>query len=117
MLFGARAGRAHGVLEITLRESEAACPTLTRLMPFRAIALGHVIIAIGREELVGMRTHEHVHVRQYERWGIAFFPAYAASSLWQLLHGRSAYWDNHFEVEARQSSAAGTTHENGSQHP
>ena len=86
-------------------------------MPFRAIALGHVVIAVGRIELDAMRAHEQVHVRQCERWGIAFFPAYAASSLWQLLRGRNAYWDNHFEVEARRLSADDLTHQNDSPHP
>ena len=117
LVFGGRMVRAHGVLEVTLRESEASCPALTRLMPFRAIAFGHVIIAVGREELDGMKSHERVHVRQYERWGIAFFPAYAASSLWQLLRGRRAYWDNHFEVEARRLSVDPLTTEDGPQHP
>jgi hypothetical protein len=36
-----------------------------------------------------------------------FFAAYAGSSLWQLLRGRRAYWDNHFEVEARALEGAG----------
>jgi hypothetical protein len=51
------------------------------------------------------RRHERVHVQQYERWGPLFFFAYAASGIWQLLHGRSAYRDNHFEVQARALSA------------
>jgi hypothetical protein len=41
-----------------------------------------------------------VHVRQYERWGVLFFPLYAASSLWQLARGRDPYRDNRFEREA-----------------
>jgi hypothetical protein len=117
LLAGGRVVVARGTLEVTLRESEASWPALTRVLPFRAIALGHVVIAIGRAELNGLRRHEQVHVRQYERWGIAFFPAYAASSLWQLLHGRSAYWDNRFEVEARRLSGEETTHEDRSPHP
>ena len=35
------------------------------------------------------------------RWGLAFFLAYAVSGVWQLPSGRSPYWDNHFEVQAR----------------
>ena len=101
LLLGGSAKRTSGALEVTLRHSEAASPLLARLLPFRAIALGHVIIAVGRQELEQMRAHELVHVQQYERWGIAFFAAYAASSVWQPLHGRSAYWNNHFEVQAR----------------
>jgi hypothetical protein len=98
---GGHARRVAGTLEVTLRDCEADCPAVVRLLRFRAITLGHVILAVGRTDLEGLRTHELVHVRQYERWGIAFFAAYAASGLWQMLHGRSAYWHNHFEVQAR----------------
>lgn len=104
LLVGGSARRACGTLEVTLGESEAVCPALTRLLPFRAIALGHVIIAVGRQELEQLRAHERVHVQQYERWGVLFFIAYAASGVWQLVHGRSAYWNNHFEVQARRLS-------------
>jgi len=105
LLLGGRARRAAGTLEVTFCEDEASRPRLARWLPFRAIALGHVIIAVGSRQLETLRAHERVHVRQYERWGIAFFPAYAASSVWQWLRGRRAYWDNHFEVEARSRSA------------
>jgi hypothetical protein len=104
LLGGGSAKCRSGTLEITLAECEAARPRLARLLPFRAIALGHVVIAIGRQELDQLRAHERVHVRQYERWGVVFFVAYAASSLWQLLNGRNAYWNNHFEVQARAQS-------------
>jgi hypothetical protein len=43
-----------------------------------------------------------VHVRQYERWGPLFVPAYLVSSLVLWLRGRDPYWDNPFEVEARR---------------
>ena len=105
LLLGGKATPVRGTLEVTLRETEASAAGLARWLPFRAMALGHVIVALGRRELEGLRAHERVHVRQYERWGVAFFPAYACSSLWQLLKGRSAYWDNRFEVEARLLSA------------
>jgi hypothetical protein len=101
VLCGGAARRASGTLEVTLVGSMAAGRTLARLLPFRAIALGHVIIAAERREMERLRAHELVHVRQYERWGILFFPAYAASAVWQVLHGRDAYWNNHFEVQAR----------------
>jgi hypothetical protein len=48
-----------------------------------------------------LRTHEHEHVRQYERWGVLFFAAYPLSSLWQLLRGHRPYMDNWFEIQAR----------------
>jgi hypothetical protein len=86
-------------LEVALPEGEAS-----RRLPFRAITFGHVVIAATPAALEGSRAHERVHVEQYERWGILFFPAYAASSLWQLLRRRRAYWDNYFEVQARRRS-------------
>jgi hypothetical protein len=101
---GGTARRVCGTLEVALRQSEIACPSMARALPFRAITLGHVIIGIGSVELEQLRAHELVHVRQYERWGIAFFGAYAASGLWQLLNGRSAYWNNYFEIQARMMS-------------
>jgi hypothetical protein len=67
---------------------------------FSAITFGHVILAISESQLAGVRGHEHVHVRQYERWGPFFLPAYLLSSAWQLLCGRCMYRDNMFEVAA-----------------
>jgi hypothetical protein len=65
-----------------------------------AMTLGHVVL--GRDELALdlTRDHERVHVRQAERWGPFFLPAYLGASLIQLLRGRRAYFDNPFEREA-----------------
>lgn len=104
LLCGGRIGRSSGTLEVTFRASQAPGRTLARWLPFRAITLGHIIIAVTRQDLNRLRAHERVHVQQYERWGIFFFLAYAISSAWQLLMGRSAYWDNCFEVDARLRS-------------
>jgi hypothetical protein len=41
-----------------------------------------------------------VHVRQYERWGMLFFPLYLFSSLLQIVRGCDPYLDNSFEREA-----------------
>ena len=46
-------------------------------------------------------------MRQYERWGPLFGPAYLLSSLVQLARGRRPYWDNHFEREAYAKVASG----------
>ena len=46
-------------------------------------------------------------MRQYERWGPFFLPAYLLSSLLQLLRGRHPYRENHFE---RQAYAAVAEH-------
>lgn len=69
-------------------------------VPYGAITLGHVILGIDGCMLEQVRSHERVHVRQYERWGPLFFIAYPASSLWALLCGKRPYWDNAFERAA-----------------
>lgn len=65
-----------------------------------AMTLGHVIL--GRDErcLEQSRRHEHVHVRQYERWGPAMIPAYFAAGAWLWVRGFDPYLDNPFEREA-----------------
>ena len=77
---------------------------LLRAVPIRggarAMTIGHVVIGRDREALDDTRDHERVHVRQYERWGPLFLPAYFASSAWLLLGGRDPYRDNPFEREA-----------------
>ena len=71
---------------------------------FAAMTLGHVVLGRSAAALHALRSHERVHVQQYERWGPLFLPAYALSSLWQSLHGRCAYRDNFFERQARGRS-------------
>jgi hypothetical protein len=105
LLAGGNAKWSAGALEVTYRERQASCGRLARGLPFRGIVFGHVILAVTREELAAIGPHERVHIQQYERWGPLFFLAYAASSLWQLIRGRSSYWDNHFEVQARALSS------------
>jgi hypothetical protein len=65
-----------------------------------AVTLGHVVL--GRDELTLdlTRDHERVHVRQAERWGPLFIPAYLLASVAQTLRGRRGYLDNPFEREA-----------------
>jgi hypothetical protein len=65
-----------------------------------AMTLGHVVLGRDREALAWSREHERVHVRQCERWGIAFLPAYAVASLLAMARGQRAYLDNAFEREA-----------------
>ena len=102
VLLGGSVERHAGVLEFACPPGGPWRRRLERWLPFRAITLGHVIVGTRRDELALLRAHEHVHVAQYERWGAAFFVAYLASSGWQCLRGRRAYWDNRFEVEARR---------------
>lgn len=68
--------------------------------PISAITLGHVVVGCDRPTLKRTRRHERVHVRQYERWGPFFIPAYCLASLWIRFKGGSPYFDNPFEVEA-----------------
>ncbi len=97
---GARVRVASGVLEFSGGRLGALAAAPWLACPFRALTLGHVILAADAESLDCARRHEHVHVRQYEQWGPFFLPAYAASSLWQLACGRRCYRDNWFERQA-----------------
>jgi hypothetical protein len=100
MLFGASVHRRHGVVEICGGRVGSAIGGLRQPFGFSAMTLGHVILAVDRSALAQLRLHEHVHVRQYERWGPLFLPAYLLSSLLQLLRGRNPYRENHFERQA-----------------
>ena len=65
-----------------------------------ALTFGHVVFGQTDAALDVTRTHERVHVCQYERWGIAFLPAYLGASAILYLRGKDGYRDNPFEVEA-----------------
>lgn len=97
---GGRMRRVGGVLECW----GGATRLLLARGPIRASAmtLGHVILGAGPRTLDRCRAHELVHVRQAERWGPLFLPAYLAAGLWALLRGRHPYRDNPFEREARR---------------
>lgn len=69
------------------------------LRPF-AMTLGHCIWGRTKPALDFSHDHELVHVRQYERWGILFVPAYLLASVWVWSQGLDAYRDNPFEREA-----------------
>lgn len=93
VLLGARARVVDGVVEV-------AGGWLPPVLRFEAITFGHVVLGATHTALCDLRSHERVHVRQYERWGLLFFPAYLGSSLVQWLRGRDPYLDNRFEREA-----------------
>jgi hypothetical protein len=85
LVLGGRGRVASGAIEFSgglLARLMAAQPGPMR---FCAITFGHVIIGLDECELDRVRAHEHVHVRQCERWGPFFLPAYLLSSLWQVL--------------------------------
>jgi hypothetical protein len=94
-----------GVLEIALSQQDKPGSRLLQKLPFCAITFGHIVIGLTEHHLECLRDHEHEHVRQYERWGLLFFLAYPASSLYQWIRGNNAYWDNWFEVQARLGAA------------
>lgn len=104
LVCGARWRVTRGALECAGGELGQIVNALPRPFAFVAITLGHVILGVSAEVLDEMRDHEHVHVRQYERWGVALLPAYAFASLWQLARGRAPYTHNRFEREARERS-------------
>ena len=101
ILLGGQARRIAGVLEVAGGLVGTQLGRKRIALPWRAITLGHVILGIDAAALEQSRAHEHVHVRQYERWGVGFWPAYLLSSARAKLRGGDAYRDNRFEKEAR----------------
>ena len=65
-----------------------------------AMTLGHVVVGRSAVALAVTRAHERVHVRQAERWGPFFVPAYLAASAIAWVRGGDLYADNVFEREA-----------------
>ncbi len=110
-LTGGHAKLVDGVIEA----SGGALRPLLRLMPTTgslrhprgaaALTLGHVVLAVDEAALDRTRSHERIHVRQYERWGPLFLPAYLLASLTASLRGRDPYRDNRFEREAFRITA------------
>ena len=74
-----------------------------RMVHASAMTLGHVIIGRDPDCLESCRDHEQAHVRQVERWGGLFLPAYVLASGWAWARGRHYYLDNWFEVDARRA--------------
>ncbi len=101
MITGGRARVVQGVLEVHggLVRFYLRYGTLLR-GGAAAMTLGHVVLGRDQAALDRTRADERIHVRQCERWGPLFIPAYLLASLWALLRGRSAYRDNPFEREA-----------------
>ncbi len=106
LVSGGRAQVVDGVLELHGGWVELFLRHFTLLKGgASAMTLGHVVL--GRDEMLLnlTRAHERVHVRQCERWGPLFLPAYGVASLIALLRGGSAYRDNAFEREAYDDAA------------
>jgi len=98
LLLGGRFQVSHGIIEI---HGHRVGQVLNRMyVPALAMTFGHVVFGQSQAALDITRDHERVHVRQYERWGITFVPAYLLASAYLYLRGRDAYRENPFEVEA-----------------
>jgi hypothetical protein len=97
--------RHDGALEV---RGGWATLALERWIPLKggaeALTLGHVIVGRSEEALRKFAGHERVHIRQYERWGPFFLPAYACAGLWAWTRGGHPYRDNRFEREARRGA-------------
>ena len=96
--------RAGGVSAVLVEHPRAAHYLDHQWMPVHAQTLGRYVFA--RSELSPeIVDHELEHVRQWQRLGPLFLPAYVASSGWALLRRRDPYRANRFEVAARAREA------------
>jgi hypothetical protein len=107
LALGAQARRVQGVFEVS--GGWLGRRAARGLGPYNlvAITLGHVVLGGSPALMDELRIHERAHVRQYERWGPLFVPAYWADSLWQILRGRHPYRDNRFERQAFAAALKG----------
>lgn len=86
--------------------TDGRVPALLARYPFgavQAMAIGRVIFAGQQHTLRRHLRHEWAHVRQFARWGLLFPMLYLLELLRQLLLGKSPYWHNVFECEARRN--------------
>lgn len=101
LVSGGRARRVEGVLEV---HGGFATFLLRRCTFLRggasAMTLGHVVIGRDPQCLDWTRPHERIHVRQCERWGPLFLPAYLVAGIIAYAQGGNPYRDNHFERQA-----------------
>lgn len=100
ILLGATARVNAGTLKVAGGRFGLWLSRFPRPLRFSAVTIGHIILGESHAVLESVSAHEHVHVRQYERWGILFVPAYCCASLFQLVRGRSPHFANPFEKEA-----------------
>jgi len=103
LLRGGRVRRVAGVLEFS---GGLVSWVVVRLFRAGAVTFGHCVLGRSPGALQATRLHERAHVRQAERWGPFFLPAYLAASLWCSLTGRHHYRDNPFERQARREERA-----------
>ena len=104
---GGRVRIVEGVIEAHGPLLQRALATCVPVRGAVALTLGHVVIARDERALETTRGHERVHVRQYERWGPFFLPAYGLASAWAAITGGHYYYDNIFEREAVREEELG----------
>lgn len=76
---------------------------------FRAITLGLVIV-IFRDETETLVRHELVHVMQFKKDPLLFYPKYIlefVKNLWKYKDWMMAYHNISYEIEAREKSKGG----------
>ena len=95
-----------GLIGVLLRRAPTS-GTLRHPGGAAALTLGHVVFAVDRHAADRTRRHERVHVRQYERWGPLFLPAYLVASVAARRRGGHGYYANRFEREAYAVSHPG----------
>jgi hypothetical protein len=100
LAFGGSARRMGRTIEFAVLETDVPNHSALARSPFVAITFGHVIVGLSHAGLAQVRSHELVHVRQYELLGPLFLLAYPCSSLLAALRGGCPYRDNHFEIQA-----------------
>lgn len=100
-LSGGKSSVVAGVLEI---HGPFAQAILKRFVPLggraMALTLGHVVLGADEIILKKTRSHERIHVQQYEKFGIFFLPLYLFATLVSWGLGKRPYRDNWFEKEA-----------------
>jgi hypothetical protein len=98
LILGGKFTLVEGVVEI---HGPRISKVLARLwVSAAAMTLGHSVLGQSASCLHSTRSHERVHVRQYERWGPLFIPAYLIASVVLFAIGKDGYRGNPFEIEA-----------------
>jgi hypothetical protein len=97
---GGRVRRVGRVLEFSGGWATFFLKTFPLVAGASAVTFGHAILGRSPEVLDHARPHELVHVRQYERWGPLFVPAYLFWWVFLWLRKKNPYFDNPFEREA-----------------
>lgn len=100
LIAGGRVRRAGRILEFSGPFVRFVLGRAPIVRGARAATFGHTVIARTMEDAEEARSHEMIHVAQYERWGLFFGPAYLASTIIQWARGNDPYYDNYFEREA-----------------